>query len=125
MRVVVLQPDSSNTEELPPGFTVIRRYSKDIQFVDMGIWSSKASSLEEFYSLVMKQINKRLEEVPALSSTNLSKLSELVMPSSDLVIVLRTNKSSPNYIRERMNFEAFRQKTDVLSRNAKFCIVED
>lgn len=104
---------------------MIRRYSKDIQFVDMGIWSSKASSLEEFYSLVMKQINKRLEEVPALSSTNLSKLSELVMPSSDLVIVLRTNKSSPNYIRERMNFEAFRQKTDVLSRNAKFCIVED
>lgn len=61
MRMVILAPRATNFEEMPAGYTVIRRYSRDVQFVDLARWGSKASTLEEFYSLVMKQINRKLE----------------------------------------------------------------
>ena len=56
-----MAPGATNFEEMPAGYTVIRRYSRDVQFVDLARWGSKASTLEEFYSLVMKQINRKLE----------------------------------------------------------------
>lgn len=59
----------------------------------------------------MKQVNKRLEEMPTFSSSNLEKLSEVVRPGKDIVLVMRTDRNSPNYIRERMSMETFRQKT--------------
>lgn len=46
MRILILEAGATDFEEMPAGLTVIRRYSRDVQFVDFARWGNKASSLE-------------------------------------------------------------------------------
>jgi hypothetical protein len=73
----------------------------------------------------MKHVNRKIEQIPTIKTTNLPELPQLLSPDNDYVVVMRTNKDSSNYIKHRMKFEAFKKQTEMSGRSVKFYIVED